>query len=85
MIQLSQQEKEELLRLIEAGELIPERWRARLFPGSARGTEIGKEYRLVYEGKIKREIAMACDKLTSSLLPPPRGGQGCRAVPHSWQ
>jgi site-specific DNA-methyltransferase (adenine-specific)/adenine-specific DNA-methyltransferase len=56
---MTDSEKAELIRLIEAGEPIPERWRARLFPGSARSSEVGKEYRLVYEGKMKREEVLA--------------------------
>ncbi len=56
---LTDLEKSELLRLVEAGEALPERWRARLFPGSVRPAEIGKEYRLVYDGKMKREEVLA--------------------------
>lgn len=79
---MTESEKAELIRLIEAGEPIPERWRARLFPGSARGTEIGKEYRLVYEGKMKREEVLATTpaapwQLVRSFCPErPHGGDG---------
>jgi DNA modification methylase len=56
---LSEPDKSELLQLIEAGHPLPERWRAKLFPGSARTAEVGKEYRLVYDGKMKREEVLA--------------------------
>lgn len=56
---LNDNEKRELLRLIEAGEPLPEKWRGRLFPGSARAPEAGKEYRLVYDGKMRREEVLA--------------------------
>ncbi len=56
---LTEPDKNELLRLIEAGQPLAERWRAKLFPGSARPAEVGKEYRLVYDGKMKREEVLA--------------------------
>lgn len=56
---LSELDKKELLRAIEGGEQLPERWRAKLFPGAARLAEIGKEYRLVYDGKMKRQEVLA--------------------------
>jgi site-specific DNA-methyltransferase (adenine-specific)/adenine-specific DNA-methyltransferase len=59
MTSLNEAEKRELMRLIEAGEAIPESWRGKLFPGSGRAAEIGKEYRLVYDGKMKREEVLA--------------------------
>jgi hypothetical protein len=59
MIPLSKTEKEELLRLVEKGEPLPEIWRGRLFPASVRQAESGKEYRLVYDGKMKREEVLA--------------------------
>ncbi len=52
---LNEKDKEELLRLINVGMPLPESWRGRLFPDSARQQEIGKEYRLVYDGKARRE------------------------------
>ncbi|MEO6753513.1 MAG: DNA methyltransferase, partial [Chthoniobacteraceae bacterium] len=55
MTALAEREQRDLIRLIEAGQPLPEKWRARLFPASARTVEIGKEYRLEYEGKMKRE------------------------------
>ncbi len=55
MSALAERERSELIRLIEAGQPLPEKWRARLFPSSARTVEIGKDYRLEYEGKMKRE------------------------------
>ncbi|MFZ5863736.1 MAG: site-specific DNA-methyltransferase [Nitrospirota bacterium] len=59
MAPLTDKEKRELLRLIEAGEPLPEKWRGRLFPGGVRGPEVGKEYRLVYDGKARREEVLA--------------------------
>jgi len=56
---LTDDEKAELTRLIKAGKPIPEKWRDKLFPGAARSVEIGKEYRLEYEGKMKREQVLA--------------------------
>jgi 16S rRNA G966 N2-methylase RsmD len=59
MPRLSEVEKLDLLRRIEAGEPLPEPWRERLFPASGRTAEVGKEYRLVYEGKARREEVLA--------------------------
>lgn len=59
MPRLDDSEKAELIKLIEAGERLPERWRALLFPESLRAAEVGKEYRLVYDGKMKREEVLA--------------------------
>jgi site-specific DNA-methyltransferase (adenine-specific)/adenine-specific DNA-methyltransferase len=56
---LSDSERKELIALIEAGGPLPEKWRGRLFPGSGRAPEIGKEYRLVYDGKMRREEVLA--------------------------
>lgn len=56
---LNDAEKQELLALISEGKAVPETWRARLFPGAARTVEVGKEYRLEYEGKMKREQVLA--------------------------
>lgn len=49
----------EIVQNLEAGEPLSEKWRGRLFPGSGRATEIGKEYRLVYDGKMRREEVLA--------------------------
>ena len=59
MSQLTDAEKEKLCALIRAGEPPPAQWRARLFPGSAKSPETGKEYRLVYDGKMRREEVLA--------------------------
>jgi hypothetical protein len=59
MAPLIESEKKELIRLISTGETIPEQWKYRLFPGTARGQETGKEYRLAYDGKMKREEVLA--------------------------
>lgn len=56
---LTEREKQELIRLVGEGGPLPEKWRARLFPGHARAPEYGKEYRLVYDGKLKREEVLA--------------------------
>ena len=50
MVPLTEAEKSELIRLLSTGQPLPEQWRHRLFPGSQRAQQIGKEYRLVYEG-----------------------------------
>jgi hypothetical protein len=49
MTPLSKQDKREILKLIEAGESLPEKCRNRLFSSKTSITEIGKEYRLVYQ------------------------------------
>lgn len=59
MSSITEPEKRELLKLIEAGEPLPAKWRVRLFPGSLRTPEAGKEYRLVYDGKARREEVLA--------------------------
>jgi len=59
MSRLTDAEKKTLCALIETGEPLPEKWRYRLFPGAARSQEIGKEYRLEYAGKMKREEVLA--------------------------
>jgi site-specific DNA-methyltransferase (adenine-specific)/adenine-specific DNA-methyltransferase len=59
MSQLTNTEREKLCALIRAGEPLPAQWRARLFPGSAKSPEAGKEYRLVYDGKMRREEVIA--------------------------
>jgi len=48
MTPLSKQDKREILKLIEAGESLP-KGRNRLFSSKTSITEIGKEYRLVYQ------------------------------------
>jgi DNA modification methylase len=59
MSQLTNAEREKLCALIRAGEPLPAQWRARLFPGSANSPDAGKEYRLVYDGKMRREEVLA--------------------------
>lgn len=59
MALLNEAEKNELMQLISKGEALPEQWRPRLFPSNPRPQELGKEYRLVYEGKLKREAVLA--------------------------
>jgi DNA modification methylase len=60
---LNAAEKVQLKKLIDAGGPLPETWLTRLFPGgvaaSATQDTIGKEYRLVYEGKLTREEVLA--------------------------
>ena len=55
----TESEKNELLKLLSEGNPLPQKWRARLFPGSATSPESGKEYRLVYDGKMRREEVLA--------------------------
>ena len=45
---LTDQDRIELIRLLQAGEPIPAQWRTKLFPGEPQSVEIGKEYRLEY-------------------------------------
>jgi DNA modification methylase len=59
MSQLTEHERKELIRLLQAGERIPAQWLAKLFPGGPQSVEIGKEYRLEYAGKMKREQVLA--------------------------
>ena len=59
MPSLTDQDRTELIRLLQAGEPIPAHWRGKLFPGGVQSVEIGKEYRLEYAGKMKREQVLA--------------------------
>ncbi len=59
MTNLTDAEREELIRLLQAGGTIPAHWRARLFPAAQQSVEVGKEYRLEYAGKMKREQVLA--------------------------
>jgi DNA modification methylase len=59
MAKLTEQDRNELIRLLQAGEPIPAQWRGKLFPGGMQSVEIGKEYRLEYAGKMKREQVLA--------------------------
>jgi DNA modification methylase len=59
MSRLTEQDRIELIRLLQAGEPIPAQWRGKLFPGGSQSVEIGKEYRLEYAGKMKREQVLA--------------------------
>ncbi len=57
---LNDQERAELIRLIETGQPLPGHWRGRLFPdASTPRIETAKEYRLSYAGKMKREEVLA--------------------------
>lgn len=60
---LTNAEKAELKKLIDAGGQLSDMWMSRLFPGGfatqATQDAIGKEYRLVYEGKLTREEVLA--------------------------
>ncbi|MEI8121045.1 MAG: site-specific DNA-methyltransferase [bacterium] len=65
-MRLTPEQKKELLRLVETGEPIPAEWQPRLFPEAAKAKRpadrqpgIGKEYRLEYEGKARREEVLA--------------------------
>jgi len=59
MNMLTEHDRAELIRLLQAGESIPAHWRGKLFPGGMQSVEIGKEYRLEYAGKMKREQVLA--------------------------
>jgi site-specific DNA-methyltransferase (adenine-specific)/adenine-specific DNA-methyltransferase len=58
-VALSESEKSEVIRLLNTGEALPEIWRRKLFPNGHRMQETAKEYRLLYEGKLKREEVLA--------------------------
>lgn len=59
MTKLTEHDRNELISLLQAGEPIPAHWRGKLFPGGMQSIEIGKEYRLEYAGKMKREQVLA--------------------------
>ncbi|HYN82780.1 MAG TPA: site-specific DNA-methyltransferase [Gemmatimonadaceae bacterium] len=59
MVPLTESEKSEFLRLLSTGQPLPEQWRYRLFPRDYPTQETSKEYRLVYDGKLKREEVLA--------------------------
>jgi hypothetical protein len=59
MSPLTEYERKEIIRLLSLGQPLPEHWRKRLFPGGQRTQETGKEYRLVYDGNLKREEVLA--------------------------
>jgi hypothetical protein len=40
---LTEQDRSELIRLIQSGEQVPAQWRGKLFPGGQQSVEIGKE------------------------------------------
>lgn len=80
---LSADEKRELLRLIEADQPLPAHWRARLFPGSAQALEVGKEYRLEYAGKMKREEVLA--RTPAAPWQPVRSFCAERPHPDGWR
>ena len=59
MDRLTEFEISELVQLLGTDRPLPQHWRHRLFPNSYRSQETGKEYRLVYDGKLKREEVLA--------------------------
>lgn len=59
MTKLTDEDRNELISLLQAGEEVPAHWRGKLFPGGPQSVEIGKEYRLEYAGKMKREEVLA--------------------------
>jgi site-specific DNA-methyltransferase (adenine-specific)/adenine-specific DNA-methyltransferase len=56
---LTESEKKELVKLLNEGRPLPAHWRQRLFPDGPRPQGTGKEYRLVNDGKLKREEVLA--------------------------
>jgi len=56
---LTESEKKELFDILSNGGALPARWKARLFPNAEPAVEVGKEYRLAYDGKMKREEVLA--------------------------
>ena len=79
MQRLSEVAKLDLLRRIEAGEPLPDTWRERLFPGGGRTAEVGREYRLVYEGKARREEVLANTPAAPRQRRGTTGTRGCVA------
>ena len=59
MMPLTDAEREELNTLLTAGKELPDRWLHRLFPNGRKSESVGKEYRLVYDGKLTREEVLA--------------------------
>ena len=51
---LTDQDRLELIRLLQVGEQIPVQWRTKLFPGGPQSVENGKEYRLEYALHLHR-------------------------------
>jgi len=47
--------------LKQKGQPLLEKWRARLFPSSSRSPEFGKEYELLYDGKMRRRGGTGAD------------------------
>lgn len=56
---LTDTERRDLIHLLSNGESIPAKWQARLFPHTTMPAGAGKEYRLVYDGKLTREEVLA--------------------------
>jgi len=59
MTPLTDAEREELTAQLATGEPLPEKWLHRLFPNGRKAEPVGKEYRLVYDGKLTREEVLA--------------------------
>jgi DNA modification methylase len=59
MMPLTDAEREELTALLATGNPVPEKWLRRLFPNGRQSESVGKEYRLVYDGKLTREEVLA--------------------------
>jgi hypothetical protein len=55
----TESEKSQLISLLMADQPLPEPWRHRLFPSGHQAQETGKEYRLVYDGKLRHEAVLA--------------------------
>lgn len=55
MLPLTDVEREELTALLAIGNPLPEKCLHRLFPNGRKAENVGKEYRLVYDGKLTRE------------------------------
>ena len=59
MTPLTDAERDEMNALLAAGDPLPEKWLHRLFPNGRKAESVGKEYRLVYDGKLTREEVLA--------------------------
>ncbi len=58
-MKLTETEINEINQLLRDGLSLPDQWRYRLFANNNRTGETGKEYRLIYDGKLKREEVLA--------------------------
>jgi adenine-specific DNA-methyltransferase len=78
MTPLNDTEREELNALLAVGLPLPEKWQTRLFPSRWKADRVGKEYRLVYDGKLTREEVLA----QTAAAPWQLDREFCKKRPH---